>query len=556
MNNSIKILLFVIGVLRFEKQGVRKAEKVVIFLLLLLSAQQIAHANVSLNALFSDHMVVQRETQIPIWGWADPMEKITIKASWGAEAETVANIDSTWSVYLDTPKGGGPFTLTISGKNEIVLNDVLSGEVWLCGGQSNMDHHLSTYISDAREPQYQPLVEYIRNEITTAIDTLLRTIVVPHKTNIHKQETNFKADWVSVNSKNTGLFSATGYFFAKELRKKLNVPVGLVECARGATRIQPWISEETYMADEEMKTYFMEEMKLAKEKMLIMDAENYVDTIYQRKLKVWEEKGKQGRKPSPEHHPNDGINIPANFYNGMIAAIVPYKIKGAIWYQGEANSTYMTNSYEEYFTTLIKSWRANWKQGDFPFYWAQLSAYRQPNSEPLEDCGWASINDQQRRTLKVPNTGMAVTYDIGEAEDIHPHNKMDVGKRLSLWAIKNDYGYKKAVCSGPLYHSHKIKNGTIEILFDQVGSGLMVGKKDLLNETVEDNKPLQRFQIAGTDGKWLWANAVILSKKKIAVFHPDIPVPSAVRYAWSDNPEGANLYNKEGLPASVFTTEE
>jgi sialate O-acetylesterase len=212
--------------------------------------------------------------------------------------------------------------------------------------------------------------------------------------------------------------------------------------------------------------------------------------------------------------------------------------------------------YKKYFTTLINSWRKDWQQGDFSFYWVQLSAWQQANDIPHDNCDWASVNDQQRRTLKVPNTGMAVSYDIGEAEDIHPHNKMDVGKRLALLALKNDYHFDNIVCSGPLYKSHKIENGKVEIIFDNVGSGLMVGKKVLTQKTVEDTVSLQRFQIVGKDGKWLWANAEIIGKNKIVVSHHDVLNPTEVRYAWSRNPEGANLYNKEGLPASVFTTKE
>ncbi|MFY0626771.1 MAG: hypothetical protein JXR07_10760 [Reichenbachiella sp.] len=533
----------------------KKTNYFILLILIFVAFPLVSRGNVTLNALFSDHMVVQRETKIPVWGWANPDEKISIKASWGAEAETVAGIDSTWQIKLKTPKAGGPYQINIEGENTIVLEDVLSGEVWLCGGQSNMDHHLSTYTKDAREPQYQPLVDYIREEIKTADDPRLRTMVVPHRTSIHEKKLNFDATWQSVNPEKTGNFSATGYFFAKELRRKLNIPIGIIECARGATRVQPWISEATYMSDEEMKAYFLEEQSKTNKKLAVMNAPNYIDTTYQQALKVWKNKGKTGRKPRPIPHPEQDITIPGTYYNGMVAAIVPYSIKGIIWYQGESNTQYKTDSYEKYFSMLISSWRKDWKQGDFPFYWAQLSAFRESNEDPLEENGWASINDQQRRTLKLPKTGMAVTYDIGEAKDIHPHNKMDVGKRLSLWALKNEYGFKDTVYSGPLFKNYKIKNGKIEIIFDQVGAGLMVGEKVLLKETKQDSTTLKRFQIAAEDGQWKWANAVIISKNKISVSHPDIPNPTIVRYAWSENPEGANLYNKEGLPAAVFSTE-
>jgi sialate O-acetylesterase len=532
-------------------------KKVLLIAIVLFSGQcNQLYAKVTLNALFSDHMVVQRETEMTMWGWADPNEKISINASWGASAETVANSDSTWSVKLKTPEAGGPFTITISGENTIFLNDVLSGEVWLLAGQSNMDHHMSTYLADAKEPQYQPLVDEIRNEINAANDTMLRAMVVPHKTSINGKVKNFEGEWISVSSRNTGKFSATGYYFGKELRKQLNVPIGLVECARGATRVQPWIGEKAYRQNSETSDYFDEELQKARDKIAVMEGKEYEDKTYKTELKAWKKNGMKGRKPRTETHPNDDIEIPANFYNGMVAPIVGYSIKGCIWYQGESNSSYMTDSYEAYFTTLINSWRADWGQGAFPFYWAQLSAWNKTNDDPLDYDGWASINDQQRRTLKVANTGMAVTYDIGEAEDIHPHNKMDVGKRLALLALKNDYHFENIVCSGPLYKSHKIENGKVEIIFDNVGSGLMVGKKVLNNPTVVSDTSLNRFQIAGKEGKWKWAKAEITSENKIIVWHDDIPEPTVVRYAWSRNPKGANLYNKEGLPASVFSTKE
>ncbi|WP_462317186.1 sialate O-acetylesterase [Marinilabilia sp.] len=515
-------------------------------------------AKVQLNALFSDHMVIQRDTNIPIWGWASPGEEIIVTTSWGASIKGLAKQDSTWMLYVQSPKAGGPHTITVKGENEIVLKDVLSGEVWLCGGQSNMDHHLGKYLKDAREPQYQPLVEFLREEVAQAHDTLLRTMVVPHQTSIHETKTNFKASWVSVSPGSTETFSATGYFFAKELREKLNVPVGLVECAKGGTRVQPWISEKIYMQNQGMKEYYLKEMEKAKVLMEKMAAEDYVDENYETAMKKWKLNGEKGRKPRRTPHPNNDIQFPGNFYRGMLASIIPYAIKGCIWYQGESNSGsgYLNKTYQEYFTTLIHSWRKEWKQGEFPFYWVQLSAFQQPTSTPKEFDGWASVNDQQRRSLSVANTGMAVTYDIGEAKDIHPHNKIDVGKRLSLWALSKNYGYDDIVYSGPLYKNHKIKKGKVVISFTNEGGGLMVGKKHLLDETTSVKEPLKHFQISDKEGNWYWASAAIAGKNKIKVWHTDISEPIAVRYAWARNPEGANLYNKEGLPASVFTTEE
>lgn len=239
----------------------------------------------------------------------------------------------------------------------------------------------------------------------------------------------------------------------------------------------------------------------------------------------------------------------------MLSAVQPYAIQGAIWYQGESHANYMTEQYQDYFSTLIRSWRTEWNQGDFPFYWVQLANFREANAEPLEENGWASICDHQRRCLQLPNTGMAIINDIGEANDIHPRNKIDVGKCLARLALVNDYGRKLPAASGPLYRSHQISGNSVRIQFSEVGTGLMVDQKGLLEDTVEVREPLKRFQIAGEDRQWQWAEAKIVSKDCVEVSTPGIAHPTVVRYAWSSSPEGANLYNKEGLPASLFTTE-
>ncbi|WP_372752089.1 sialate O-acetylesterase, partial [Mariniflexile sp.] len=371
MKLKLKILLFIVAVL-----------PIALF------------ANVKVNAIFSNHMVVQRETKIPIWGWADPSEKVVVTGSWGKSASTITGADGTWRVDLQTPKAGGPYTITISGNNKIEINDVLSGEVWLCTGQSNMDFALGKFLNDSREPQYQPLVDYIRNEVATANDNQLRHIEVLQNTSLFEKQTEFKGQWISAVPNDVKKITATGYFFAKELRKQLNVPIGLVECSWGGTRVQPWISEETYMADKNMKDYFEASRKEINETIKIMDADDYVDADYERAIATWKEKGEKGNKPKPATHPKKNMQLPATLYNGMLNAIIPYAIKGAIWYQGESNAVYMPNEYEDYFTAMIKGWRADWNQGDFPFYWVQLAGCRRANDEA--DKGWATVNDKLR----------------------------------------------------------------------------------------------------------------------------------------------------------------
>lgn len=508
-------------------------------------------ANVTVNPLFSDGMVVQRETIIPIWGWASPNEKVVVQTSWGKTKNTVTDVNGNWRVDIKTPKAGGPYTISISGNNTIKINDVLSGEVWLCTGQSNMDFALEKFLRNARESKYQPLVAQLREEVATANDDMLRHIEVLQNTSLHKKGKSFEGKWVSAVPGEIKKITATGYFFAKELRKKLNVPVGLVECSWGGTRVQPWISEEAYLNDKNLKDYYLANQKEVKITIEKLDNPTYVDTIYNKKLAKWKAKGEKGRKPKPTiTDPRTSSQTPTTLYNGMLHSIIPYAIKGAIWYQGESNAVYLPNQYQEFFTTMINSWRADWNQGDFPFYWAQLASCKRGNDEA--DKGWATVNDQLRKSLELPNTGMAVLHDIGEAKDIHPHNKMDVGKRLALWALKKDYGIKVPAVSGPLYHSHKVKKNKIQVKFKEVGTGLMVAKKHLTNSAVSVNEPLSWFEIVGENGVWHQAKAKIVSKNKIEVWSNNVEKPVAVRYAWSGTPEGANLYNKEGLPAAVF----
>ena len=512
-----------------------------------------ALADVKLPALFSDGMVLQRETLAPIWGWAEPGEKVDISTSWGAKAATTTGTDGTWKTELKTPEAGGPFQFTVTGNNTITIKDVLSGEVWLCTGQSNMDCELNFFTRDAKEEQYQPLVEYIRNEIATANDPLLRHIAVPRNESVYEKVNDFEGQWVSVNPEASPNITATGYFFGRELRRELGVPVGLVECARGGTRVQPWLSMEAYRADPEKSAYYDREMAALKKRSSTWDPEK-AELNYSEAVSAWEADGKKGGKPKKQTDPASANRLPGTLHNGMLAAVVPYAAKGFIWYQGESNSRYMVDSYEDYFSTLIRSWRKEWGQGDLSFYWAQLANW-DGHGAWMDRLGWVSLCDQQRRTLKLPNTGMAVLYDIGEAKDIHPHNKMDAGKRLALWALAKDYGIQVPSYSGPLYKSHTIEKGKMLVTFDHADSGLMAGHKTLLDEAVEVDEPLQFFEIAGDDHDWKRAEATIVSADTIEVSHPDVPTPVAVRYAWSINPEGANLYNKEGLPASIFTTE-
>ena len=287
-----------------------------------------------------------------------------------------------------------------------------------------------------------------------------------------------------------------------------------------------------------------------------------VKAQYEKRLAAWKEQVKKAkaakkkfpRKPRMPENPANARTNPTALFNGLINPIVGYGIKGAIWYQGESNKRQNFENYSDYFSLLINSWRKKWGQSDFPFYFCQLAAFMDPNKDPLAKDDWTTVCDQQRITLsKTKNTGMAVLNDIGEAKDIHPRNKVDAGIRLAQWALAKDYG-KTRVHSGPLYKSHKIAGNKIVISFDHIGSGLMVGHKNLLDKAKEVDAPLKRFQICGEDKQWKWADAKIVGDT-VVVSHKAIDKPTAVRYAWSPNPQGANLYNKDGFPASLFKTD-
>jgi sialate O-acetylesterase len=541
-----------------------KMKSIVFSLGMAFAVPLIGWSDVTPSALFTDGMVIQRETKAPVWGTADVGEKVTVTASWGKTAVATADASGKWSVKLQTPSAGGPHTLSIQGNNTIEIKDVLSGEVWFCSGQSNMDFEmkrLAVASPKRTTPENVPAENYIKKEMETAKDNLLRQFTVTKATSPLEPLTTLAGSWMDSSPQHNPDFSATAYFFGRELRKELNVPVGLIKCAWGGTKVEPWIPAEAFQQDKEMAAYFESNRSDLENKRAAWDPEQ-AEVNYQAAVKRWNAK-QRGRKPKKTSEPKADQQFPSTLFNAMVNPVIPYAIRGTIWYQGESNAGHNTLQYETNFRTMISSWREQWGQGDFPFYFVQLANYRgrsranyqPPAAKPVEYHGWPSVCDQQRRTLSLKNTGMAVLSDIGEPADVHPHNKMDVGKRLALWALKNDYNQKVSVCSGPLYKRHNIKGDQVFIQFDSAGSGLMAGSKVGLADTQATDEALNYFQICGADRQWQWANVEITDKDTIAVSHPDIANPTVVRYAWSENAESANLYNKEGLPASIFTTE-
>jgi len=512
---------------------------------------------IELPALFSDGMVLQRQAKIPVWGWAVKNANVTVTFS-NQSKSTTAGEDGKWLLYLDPLTASAEpaeFTVKVGDKSKVV-KDVLVGEVWLCSGQSNMDFTLKSISNKSKKVDPYALADMVKKEITEARDPLLRQIKVEKCLSPFSVKEKFEGEWINSSPDNNASFTAVGYYFARVLRKKLNVPVGLIKSAWGGTRVEPWIPMEAYQGSEKLKTYYQQEIGTVKNWDPIKAKE-----LYEKQLAEWkkevekaksEKRNKRVAKPRMTRGPDSNNRIPSAIYNTQIHPLIPFAIKGVIWYQGESNKDHCSEEYADRFTTLIRSWRKAWGQGDFPFYYAQLANFSAISRDPIETDDWATVCDQQRLSLREKNTGMAVLNDIGDAGNIHPKNKFDVGLRLALWALAKDYGNKDLVFSGPLYKNSVFEGAKVTVTFSHVGDGLMVGEKKGVQPTVEIQAELKGFQICGADRVWQWANAKIVSTNQVEVSHPQIKKPVEVRYAWAKNADFANLYNKAGLPTSLF----
>ncbi len=493
---------------------------------LLLAAY--AFADVRLARIFSDHAVLQRGKPVPVWGTAEPGERVTVEFR-GQKISTVARDNGEWSVTLKPMPAGGPFQMTVRGNSTVVLNDVLVGEVWVASGQSNMEWPVA-------------LSNNAEQEIAEANNPQIRLFVVPKAVADRPLKDLSGGAWQPCTSETVRNFSAAAYFFARELQRALKVPVGVIEAAWGGTPAESWTSKPTLMAHPSLR-YLLENWRRA-EVDYPLALENY-----QRQLAEWERAAAQARaegkpepkKPDPPQDPRTSPWKPSGLFNAMIAPIVPYAIQGAIWYQGESNAG-RACEYRTLFPAMIQDWREAWAQGDFPFLFVQLANFMPARPEPSESA-WAELREAQLMTLSLPKTGMAVAIDIGDANDIHPRNKQDVGKRLALNALAIAYG-KKVVSSGPIYERMKREGNAIRLYFKHVDGGL----------TTPNGEPLKGFAIAGADRKFVWADARI-EGNTVVVSSPQVPEPVAVRYAWADNPV-CNLYNRAGLPASPFRTDD
>ena len=481
-------------------------------------------AQVKLPALVGDNMVLQQNTKVNLWGWASPDEKITIHLGWISQPiETVADVNGNWKTAVSTPIGSDKsYDIRIEASNTITLKNVLIGEVWLCSGQSNM------YFPVGREDKtWKTGVKNYEEEVKNASFPNIRLFTVALNASPTPLE-DVTGNWKICTPESIRTFSAVAYFFGSDLYQKLQVPVGLISTSWGGTKAEAWTAQNV-LEDEVTFLPILQE-----------DAKN--EKIYQEKLETYylnltneriasAENAPKGQFKKPKKEPNKTSYV---LYNAMLHPIVNYTIKGAIWYQGESNSgkAYL---YRSLFPAMVKSWREEWKQGDFPFYYVQITPNKGQNAE---------IREAQLMSLKtIPNSGMVVTTDVGDANNIHPIDKQTVGYRLALIARAKTYGENKLVYSGPIFNHMKVKKQKAQLFFDYAESGLK-----------KNGEVLKEFEIAGNDQVFYPADAKI-EGKTIVVSSSKVTEPVAVRFAWKAVPE-PNLFNNENLPASPFRTDD
>ncbi|MCV2486810.1 hypothetical protein OD917_17910 [Flavobacterium sp. SH_e] len=632
-------------------------KKSVIFIFLLISV--LANANVRMPLIFSDGMVLQRDKQIPIWGFADANENVEIHFNKQIK-KTTADKNGKWTVNLNAEKAGGPFELIVIGKNKITIKNVLVGEVWICSGQSNMEFQVFKTMNSEKE-------------INSADFPMIRHFGVAQDLSGTPKEDLKQGKWEVANKENVGNFTAVGYYFARKLYSELKIPIGIINTSWGGTNVETWTSREAFEKSDEFKSMIAnvptvdinaifetykksvldnlkkvqgfdvsmeneEQFKNANfqdknwpeikipslwenqqignidgivwmRKTIVLTAEQakkeavlhlakvddedktYVNGVEVGTNNLWDAKrvykipanvlkeginviavritdysGGGGIYGDPEdlkidfkdsNLPLEGLwkfnvikvrievspnSYPSLLYNAMVNPLVPYAIQGALWYQGEAN-VWRAAEYKKSFPLMINDWRTKFKQGNFPFYFVQLSTFDEFGGNSQKGSRWAELREAQSETLKLPNTGMAVTTDIGNAKDIHPTNKQDIGLRLAAIAMNNIYG-KKQVHSGPTYKSQEIKGNQIILTFDNIGKGL----------STPNNDELKGFEIAGSDKVFHSAKAII-KDNKIIVSSDKVQNPVAVHYGWADDDTAINLFNKEKFPASPFRTD-
>lgn len=492
---------------------------------LILCAKLSLTAQIKLPALVSDNMVLQRNTTINLWGWASANEKISIQLEWqNTPIETTADSDGNWNVIAKTPEGSEKaYSITLEGKNKITLHNILIGEVWLCSGQSNMFFPVGR-----EEKTWKTGVQNYEDEIEKANYPAIRLFTVALDAS-QKPLNDVKGNWKVCAPNTVNTFSAVGYFFGRNLYQNLHIPIGLISSSWGGTKAEAWTSQQVLEADPDFSPIL--ERNATKEKAYYTDLAVYYSNIRRQKL----EKDTELTKTIFKKPTRESINKePFVLYNAMLYPLINFTIKGVIWYQGESNAE-RAYQYRSLFPAMIKNWRADWKQGDFPFYYVQIAPHQGQNAE---------IREAQLMALKtVSNTGMVVTTDVGDPKNIHPIDKQTVGKRLSLLARAKTYNESGLVSSGPIYNHMKVNRQRIQIYFDYADSGL-----------TKKGEQLTEFEIAGEDRVFYPAEAEIQGKN-VVVFSSKVKKPIAVRFAWKATPQ-PNLFNKENLPASPFRTHD
>jgi len=502
-----------------------------------------AFADVQVTGLFGDNMVLQRDVPVPVWGMASPGEAVTVKIA-GVQETVHTNAQGQWCARLPAMKASAqPQQMTIGGKNLLVMQNVLVGDVWVCAGQSNME---------------MPLAQCDAAQDIAAANFPSLHWIKPSKRALGWPGREVVGHWDSCSPANAATMTAAGFYFSRRIQKETGMPVGLVDISWNGSAIEPWMPAEAF-AREPTLAKILENLNKPADtwrdgaKARLDALANWIPAARQAMARLG------GEIPPPPPLPSDPLvdeHFPTTIYNGMVYPVTSLAIKGVIWYQGESNGGEGIDSYQMKMRALINGWREVWNQGDFPFYFVQLASFESPTAAPAAAGPYARNREAQLRCLQLPHTGMAVAADIGDEKDIHPKDKLDVGERLAAWALHNEYGHKEVVPSGPLFKSMKVEERKIRLEFDYVGAGLMIGKKDGRQPVVEEKEgKLKQFAVAGADRKWFWAEAVI-EGQCIVVSSPQVPNPVAVRYAYDHNPVGCNLYNKDGLPASPFRTDK
>ena len=529
-----------------------------------------ALADLKLPSVIGSHMVLQRGINLPIWGWAEPGEAVTVAIA-GQSVATKADAQGKWRVVLKPLKPGDPLEMTLTGKkptpkpkpdelkleeapvHTVKLANILVGDVWVCSGQSNMQMSVQGCNNAKRD-------------IAAATFPKIRLFSVRLVTKPTPQA-DCQGSWKECAPASVPGFSAVGYYFGREIHKRLDVPIGLINTSWGGTPAESWTERSFLEAHDECLPILARWFRR-------VEAYPEAKKKYDETIANWAEivkKAKMDRKPAPRRprdpNPFNSSHYPSGLYNAMIAPLVPFGIKGAIWYQGESNAG-RAYQYRVLFPAMIQSWRKVWAQGDFPFFWVQLANFLQVDDQPKGD-PWPELREAQAMTLSLPNTGRAVIIDIGEARDIHPKNKQDVGRRLALSALKVAYG-QDLVHSGPVYDTMTVEGAKARIKFKSIGGGLVA--PPFKDPVTPDGPTLQKcygvadpaklrpksevlgFAIAGEDKKFVWAQATI-EGDCVVVSSDKVAKPVAVRYGWSNNPI-CNLTNKEGLPASPFRTDD